>query len=55
MYVKPRLEKFGDFRELTQLLGSGVNDPINGPGDNDGCYYDKYSVGSPTCWQPTTS
>ncbi len=40
MYTKPTLERFGTFRELTQVgLGADGDGGIWGTGFLDGCYY----------------
>ena len=57
MYQKPKLERFGTFRELTRLGLSNASDgaSILGVVTSPGCYsdfrdygYGEYSIGCPT-------
>jgi hypothetical protein len=47
MYSKPQLEKFGTFRELTQIGFRGVSDGLSIPGIGTGNTCSSFGIGCP--------
>jgi hypothetical protein len=54
VYKKPKVEKFGSFRELTQFGNAGANDILAQIGIGDGnCWDTRWGTNCPA--QPTAS
>lgn len=57
MYVKPAVQKYGSFRELTQVGFQSASDgaSIRGIGTGSGCWTEPNSAGAPMIHCPSAS